>query len=76
VLANYFFATRPPTTAWTACPGWARATLDKHRKDRRGHVYDEAELEGRPHHDPYYNAAMREMRVTGYMQGHMRMYWG
>jgi deoxyribodipyrimidine photo-lyase len=57
-------------------PGWARATLDKHRKDRRGHVYDEAELETGRTHDPYYNAAMREMRVTGYMQGHMRMYWG
>ncbi|HEX8373603.1 MAG TPA: hypothetical protein VF606_00300, partial [Geminicoccaceae bacterium] len=57
-------------------PGWARATLDKHRRDRRGHVYDEAELEAGRTHDPYFNAAMREMRLTGYMQGHMRMYWG
>ncbi len=27
-------------------------------------------------HDPYWNAAMCEMLVTGYMQNYMRMYWG
>ena len=57
-------------------PSWARATLDKHRRDPRTHVYDEAELEAGRTHDPYFNAAMREMRVTGYMHNHMRMYWG
>ena len=27
-------------------------------------------------HDRYWNAAMREMRHTGYMHNDMRMYWG
>ena len=27
-------------------------------------------------HDRYWNAAMNEMRFTGYMHNHMRMYWG
>jgi len=26
-------------------------------------------------HDPYFNAAMKEMVVTGYMHNYMRMYW-
>ena len=57
-------------------PSWARATLDKHRRDPRTHVYHEAELEAGRTYDPYFNAAMREMWVTGYMHNHMRMYWG
>ena len=57
-------------------PGWARATLDKHRRDPRPRVYDEAELEAGRTHDRYFNAAMREMRLTGYMHNYMRMYWG
>ena len=27
-------------------------------------------------HDPYWNAAQREMMTTGKMHGYMRMYWG
>src|SRR5262249_59972601 len=36
----------------------------------------EAQLEACQTHDPYWNAAMRELRYTGYMHNHMRMYWG
>ena len=34
------------------------------------------ELENAKTHDPYWNAAQNEMRVTGKMHGYMRMYWG
>ena len=27
-------------------------------------------------HDPYWNAAQKEMMLTGKMHGYMRMYWG
>jgi deoxyribodipyrimidine photo-lyase len=57
-------------------PAWARTTLDEHRDDRREHVYDDAAFENAETHDPYWNAAMREMRATGYMHNYMRMYWG
>jgi deoxyribodipyrimidine photo-lyase len=57
-------------------PDWARRTLDDHRDDRREHVYDDAAFENAETHDPYWNAAMREMRATGYMHNYMRMYWG
>ncbi len=61
---------------YEALPEWARKTLHEHRGDKRTHLYSRAELEAGATHDPYWNAAMREMRVTGYMHNYMRMYWG
>ena len=61
---------------YEALPEWARKSLGKHRRDRREHTYSRAELEAGATYDPYWNAAMREMRVTGYMHNYMRMYWG
>ena len=61
---------------YQALPAWARASLDQHRLDRRLQIYSRTQLENARTHDPYWNAAMREMRVTGYMHNHMRMYWG
>ncbi len=57
-------------------PDWARQTLAAHAEDDREHLYTDAELEAAATHDPYWNAAMREMVHTGYMHNHMRMYWG
>jgi deoxyribodipyrimidine photo-lyase len=56
-------------------PGWARGTLDAHRADRRPHIYTRQQLESARTHDRYWNAAMREMRDTGFMHNYMRMYW-
>jgi len=39
-------------------------------------VYTLEEFEEARTHDPYWNAAQREMVETGKMQGYMRMYWG
>jgi deoxyribodipyrimidine photo-lyase len=61
---------------FAALPDWAKTTLAEHRRDRREHVYSLAQLEGAETHDPYWNAAMQEMRQTGYMHNYMRMYWG
>lgn len=60
----------------SAIPDWAQKTLKQHRRDKREHTYSQAELEAGATHDPYWNAAMREMRLTGYMHNYMRMYWG
>lgn len=75
-LAHNFLHYTKDYDSLDCVPGWARATLDKHKHDPRPKIYDEAELEAGRTHDPYFNAAMREMRVTGYMHNHMRMYWG
>jgi deoxyribodipyrimidine photo-lyase len=57
-------------------PEWARRTLGEHRRDLRPYLYSAEELEAAGTHDPYWNAAMNEMRATGVMHGYMRMYWG
>jgi deoxyribodipyrimidine photo-lyase len=60
-----------------AClPGWARKTLAEHAGDRRPQRYTRAKLEAGKTDDPCWNAAMIEMRETGYMHNTMRMYWG
>ena len=57
-------------------PGWAQETLEEHKDDDREYVYTRKQLEDAETHDEYWNAAMREMRYTGYMHNYMRMYWG
>jgi deoxyribodipyrimidine photo-lyase len=57
-------------------PEWSRRTLLEHAKDRREYVYEREDLESARTHDPYWNAAQEEMRITGTMHGYMRMYWG
>lgn len=66
----------PRYDAWDSLPDWARRTLADHAGDERPYLYDRAAFEAAETHDPYWNAAMREMRATGYMHNHMRMYWG
>ncbi len=61
---------------YAALPAWSRAALAKHRKVPREYVYTYAQLEGARTHDPYWNAAQKEMALTGKMHGYMRMYWG
>ncbi|WP_103019044.1 deoxyribodipyrimidine photo-lyase [Salinibacter altiplanensis] len=68
---------RPDTyDSYTCLPEWARESLAEHADDEREHVYSLDELEEGTTHDPYWNAAMKEMRETGYMHNYMRMYWG
>ena len=60
----------------TAVPAWARKTLADHRPDKRPFHYTRPALEEGRTHDDAWNAAMREMRETGYMHNRLRMYWG
>ncbi len=57
-------------------PDWARKTLQDHADDDRQYAYGQEILEAGRTHDPYWNAAQREMVLTGKMHGYMRMYWG
>jgi deoxyribodipyrimidine photo-lyase len=61
---------------YQAVPEWARKTLDSRRTDERPYLYTAEQLAAGETHDRYWNAAMQEMRETGYMHNHMRMYWG
>jgi deoxyribodipyrimidine photo-lyase len=59
-----------------ALPDWAKITLKAHQKDPRAYVYGLEQWEAAQTHDPYWNAAQREMVATGKMHNYMRMYWG
>lgn len=75
-LAHNFVHFSENYDSYAALPSWARETLQAHRADPRRQVYSREELEHAQTHDPYWNAAMDEMRFTGYMHNYMRMYWG
>lgn len=75
LAVNYVFF-EPEYDSYRALPGWARETLSEHQLDPREHIYSLEELEQGETHDPYWNAAMREMTITGFMHNYMRMYWG
>lgn len=54
---------------------WAYKTLEEHKSDKREYIYTKEEFENYKTHDIYWNAAQKEMVVTGKMHGYMRMYW-
>ncbi len=62
--------------SFEALPRWAREDLEAHEEDQREVLYDDAQLEVAKTHDPYWNAAQRELVHKGKMHGYMRMYWG
>ena len=57
-------------------PDWAKKTLAGHAKDRREYLYRPEQWERAETHDPYWNAAQKEMVLSGRMHNYMRMYWG
>ena len=75
LAVNYVNYT-PLYDSFKALPDWAKRTLAKHQGDDRRPSYSRRELEDARTHDPYWNAAMVEMRYSGFMHNYMRMYWG
>ncbi|MFB6259904.1 MAG: deoxyribodipyrimidine photolyase, partial [Thiohalorhabdaceae bacterium] len=61
---------------FSGLPEWAQKTLADHAGDPRDPVYPPDQLEAAATHDPYWNAAMTDMRRRGYMPNYLRMYWG
>lgn len=55
---------------------WAYQSLMDHKQDEREYLYSYQELENAETHDKYWNAAQKEMMITGKMHNYMRMYWG
>jgi len=47
-----------------------------HQKEKRQYLYTPEELETAKTHDPYWNAAQKQMVIEGKIHGYMRMYWG
>ena len=73
---NFVYYMPDDYDSYNNLPDWAKETLKEHKDDEREYVYTRQELEDAQTHDDYWNAAMNEMRYTGYMHNYMRMYWG
>lgn len=58
----------------SAAPEWARKSLEAHG-DRKA-LYSLDALEHGDTEDRYWNAAQKEMILTGKMHNYLRMYWG
>ncbi|MBI9101770.1 MAG: deoxyribodipyrimidine photo-lyase [Spirochaetales bacterium] len=56
-------------------PNWAKQSLKEHREDLREYIYTLEEFENSDTHDPLWNAAQKQLVLTGKMHGYMRMYW-
>lgn len=75
-LAQNFANFTDDYDSYNCLPDWAKETLETHKDDQRPARYTRQQLEDAQTDDPYWNAAIREMRHTGYMHNYMRMYWG
>lgn len=74
-LAINFVSRNDRYDSLNGCPDWALATLTKHACDPRPFLYSAAEMENAETHDPLWNAAQKEMVLTGRMHNYLRMYW-
>ena len=75
-LSMNFVNYNPDYMSIDCLPNWAKTTLEDHKSDSREYIYDLEEFEEYKTHDPYWNAAQRQMVEEGKMHGYMRMYWG
>jgi len=69
-------AYNPRYDQYAGLPEWSRKTLAHHATDKRDYIYTLDQWENAETHDSYWNAAQKEMVVSGFMHNYMRMYWG
>jgi deoxyribodipyrimidine photo-lyase len=74
-LAVNFVRYNPRYDRLASAEPWALKTLREHAGDERRYRYGERELENAETHDPLWNAAQKQMVLTGWMHGYVRMYW-
>jgi deoxyribodipyrimidine photo-lyase len=74
-LAINFVRFNPVYDSIKCAEGWAIRTLRDHAEDPRPYVYGEKALENAETHDPLWNAAQKQMVISGWMHGYLRMYW-
>jgi deoxyribodipyrimidine photo-lyase len=69
-------AHRPDADRYASLPAWARATLERHARDRRAAAYGRDALEAGRTHDRLWNAAQRALALDGALHNALRMTWG
>jgi len=74
-LSDNFCYYNPDYDRFEGFPAWAQKTLNLHREDPRMYSYSTDTFENAGTHDDLWNAAQKELIITGKMHGYMRMYW-
>jgi deoxyribodipyrimidine photo-lyase len=74
-LAINFVRFNPSYDSFECLEPWAQRSLSEHARDPRIVVYSERQLELGATHDPLWNAAQKQMVLTGWMHNYLRMYW-
>jgi deoxyribodipyrimidine photo-lyase len=74
-LAINFVRFNPDYESMECLEPWARRSLSEHVDDERKIIYSEQQLEQGLTHDPLWNAAQKQMVLTGWMHNYLRMYW-
>lgn len=74
-LAINFVRHNPHYDEFACAASWAVTTLAARRSDPRPYSFSKEQLVLGRTADPLWNAAQNEMRLTGHMHNHMRMYW-
>ena len=73
---NYIYYSDGYDDFYKMTDAWAYKTMRAHELDEREYIYSLNDFDNSKTHDKYWNAAMLEMKKTGYMHNYMRMYWG
>jgi deoxyribodipyrimidine photo-lyase len=74
-LAVNFVRFNPAYDSVECLEPWADRSFAEHAGDRRGIIYSEEQLENAETHDRLWNAAQKQMVLTGWMHNFLRMYW-
>ena len=74
-LAKNYCLNNSNYDAYEGVPDWARRTLADHAADPRLFVYTLEQFERCATHDALWNAAQRELVVSGKQHNYLRMYW-
>lgn len=74
-LSDNFCYYTPNYDTVEAFADWAKQSIEEHRNDAREYLYTLKQFEKAQTHDALWNAAQRQMAMTGKMHGYMRMYW-
>ncbi len=74
-LAVNFVRFNPLYDSMECLEPWADRSFAQHASDRRPILYSEGRLENAETHDPLWNAAQKQLVLTGWMHNYLRMYW-
>ncbi len=74
-LSVNFVRYNPDYDSFACLEPWADRSFARHWSDSRPVVYNETQLDQAQTHDPLWNAAQKQMVLSGWMHNYMRMYW-